>query len=264
MNIVVIGSGNVATHLAKSLHGTGCTILQVYSRNIAHARQLSERVDAKAINNFREITLSADFYIFSVSDGALPEILPQISQNKGTWLHTAGSIPMNIFEPYVQHFGVIYPLQTFSKHREINLSQVPFFIEGCSDKTVKKVELLIKRLSLKVQHLSSQKRKHLHLAAVFACNFVNHLYALSEKIVSEQEIDFNVLKPLIMETAEKVQSMSPREAQTGPAIRNDSTVIDKQIELLDDVNRKMIYRFLSESIYRLERGKTDVKLKKQK
>lgn len=251
MNIVIIGSGNVATHLAKAFRDAKHCIVQVYSRNLAHAERLAEKVGAEAIDNLRLITDDASMYLFSITDNALLEMLPFVPRKTGTWLHTAGCLSMHVFKGYSRDYGVLYPLQTFSKTRTLNISDVPIFIESNRPDKIEKIEQLARSISPKVEYLSSEKRKYLHLSAVFACNFVNHLYALSEEILKEQHIRFDVLKPLILETADKIQSMSPHEAQTGPAVRNDTSIIEKHLEMLDDANYKEIYRLISEQIYKM-------------
>jgi predicted short-subunit dehydrogenase-like oxidoreductase (DUF2520 family) len=252
MKIILIGSGNLAIHLAISLHKSRNEIAQVFSRTHENAKSLPEKVDANYTDDIAKIDRNANLYIFSLKDDALPEILEKMPKTTGIWAHTAGSIPMDIFSEYTDSYGVIYPLQTFSKNREVNFSDIPVFIEGSNFETTHLLETLAQRISKNVQSLSSEKRKYLHLAAVFACNFTNHLYALSAEILEKEDIPFDVLKPLIMETAAKVMEINPKEAQTGPAVRFDESIINKQIDLLSDSDLKKIYLLLSEGIFERE------------
>lgn len=249
MKVVAIGAGSVATHLIGALHKSGCQIMQVYSRTIQSATALAEQVGAMAINHIYSVYSDADYYIFSVKDDALSEIITQMPKTKGTWLHTAGSVSMNIFDGFHHSFGVLYPFQTFSRQRKVEFSTIPLFIEANNDDALQSVNRLAMYLSDKIQLLSSDKRRYLHLCGVLSCNFVNHLYSLSERILQEQGIAFEALLPLITETVNKVKHLSPSEAQTGPALRNDERTMQAHLLLLQDDNLKQIYKLLSQSIY---------------
>ena len=248
--IVFIGAGNVATHMSKAFLKTDNKVIQVYSRTIEHAQILADEVHADFTNDLENIRNDADMYIFSVKDDALPEILHRMPKTGGIWIHTAGSVPQHIFAPYLTNYGVIYPLQTFSKNRSISFSKTPLFIEASNAETRKIIESLATTLSPKVYYLNGEKRQYLHLSAVFACNFANHMYTLAADILENEGIPYDVLKPLIEETAEKVKEMSPRNAQTGPAVRFDKQVMKKHLDLLKDEEKKHIYRLLSESIHK--------------
>lgn len=248
--IVFIGAGNVATNMAKAFRKTDHKVLQVYSRTIGHAQMLANEIHAEFTNNPAKIRTDADVYIFSVKDDALPEILHRMPKTNGTWIHTAGSVPMRIFAPYIANYGVIYPLQTFSKKRTVNFADIPLFIEANNNETRETIQSLATALSPKVYYMEGEKRQYLHLSAVFACNFANHMYTLAADILENEGIPYDVLKPLIEETAEKVKEMSPRNAQTGPAVRFDKQVMKKHLDLLKDEEKKHIYRLLSESIHK--------------
>lgn len=250
MKIVFIGSGNVATHLAKALHNAGQDIVQVFSRNMENARVLSSLFSANATDDIRQIIPNADIYIFSVKDDVLPELISQIPSNKGLWVHTAGTVPVDVFASYSQNYGVFYPLQTFSKERAIDFSAIPIFIEGCNNEVTSILEKLAKSISDNVRFLSSEKRRYTHLAAVFACNFVNHMYVLASEVLEQGDVPFHVLEPLIKETAAKIREMTPQEAQTGPAVRFDEKVISKHLELINDEATREIYNIISNSIYK--------------
>lgn len=248
MEIVLIGSGNVATHMAMALKGAGHRIVQVYSRTMRNAKLLACKVGANPIDDVDTVHSAADLYIFSVRDTALPEIASQMPLTTGVWAHTAGSIPVSVLFPHKER-GVLYPLQTFSKEREVNFKDIPLFIEGESIETTTLLKELAEGISENVYFLSGDKRRFLHLAAVFACNFTNHMYTLASEIMGEEEISFRMLNPLIAETAAKAMEMDPHAAQTGPAVRFDEKVIQKHLELLNDPMKKEIYALLSKSIH---------------
>lgn len=249
MKIVFIGSGNVATHLATALKASGHEIVQVYSRTSKNAAVLAEKTGAEAIDRITDVTPGADLYVFSVKDDALPSLIAGMPPANGIWIHTAGSVPMSLFSDRAKEYGVLYPLQTFSKEREISFSNIPLFIEGSSTETARQLEELAGTLSNNVHHLPGEKRAILHLAAVFACNFTNHMYALSDEIIGAEGLPFDVLKPLIAETAAKAMEMPPRQAQTGPAVRFDEKVMSAHLERLKSPAMKKLYTLLSESIY---------------
>jgi len=257
MKIVFIGAGRLATNLAKELYGKKYNIIQVYSRTFESAKLLSDQVDASPTNIISEIVTDADLYIFSVKDSVLVELISKIPSDKGLWVHTSGSISMDVFQGYTKRYGVIYPFQTFSKERKVDFSKVPLLIEANNEDDILLVERFCRKLSEIVYRLSSEKRQYIHLTGVFACNFVNHMYAISEEILKKEEIPFDILLPLIDETAAKVHQLSPRLAQTGPAIRYDENIINKHIGLIDDPAIKSIYTLLSESIYATYNRKTD-------
>lgn len=246
--IVVVGSGNVATHMAIALNAAGHDILQIWSRTLHNAEILSNRVDAEAIDHLHELDCTADLYLFSVKDAALSDIVMQMPSTGGVWVHTAGSLSLSSLDPHI-HKGVIYPLQTFSKSREVLFSAVPLFVEGDSPETTKLLSDMAKSISDSVYFLPGEKRKILHLAAVFACNFTNHMYTLASDILEEEQLPFDYLIPLITETVNKVKNLSPKDAQTGPAVRFDENVMEKHQALLHDSLKRDIYTLLSRSIH---------------
>ena len=250
MNIVLIGAGNVATQLGSAFQEKGFPVVQVYSRSWSAAETLGKKLQTNYTHQLQQIAPEADVYVFSLKDAVLPEFLKTFPAVGGLWVHTAGSLPMAIFEASAAtRYGVFYPLQTFSKNREISFEQIPIFTEANHPADRQLLEQMASTLSGRVIPLSSEKRKYLHLAAVFACNFTNHLYDLAAQILEDQAIDWRVLLPLIEETAAKVQEFSPKDAQTGPAVRSDLSVIEQQLEILkDDPEKREIYRMLSRSI----------------
>jgi len=249
MKVVLIGAGNVATHLSTALRKAGYRILQVYSRSIESAKTLAQNLNCSFTIDYSEIREDADFYIFALKDDALPDAIAGITPNDGLWIHTSGSVPIDVFKGYAKRYGVMYPLQTFSKERYQDFNNVPIFVEGVGEDEEFAVHQIASSISSCVSFLSSEKRKYLHLAAVFACNFTNHLYSLAWDILEKQDINPSVLLPLIDETAAKVHVMRPDTAQTGPAVRFDTNIIAKHLSMLDDKLSEDIYNLISESIH---------------
>lgn len=254
MKIVLIGAGNLSTHLGKALHAAGHDMVQVFSRTMQSAETLASLLDAEPLTDMAQVRDDADVYIFSVKDSALEQLLSQLcGGEKKVFLHTAGSMPMSVFRGKALHYGVLYPMQTFSKQREVDFSIIPCFIEANDEFALKQIEGLAGQISHRVYQLSSEDRKYLHLSAVFACNFANHCYAASQELLQQHGIPFDVMLPLIDETAAKVHGMTPKEAQTGPAVRYDENVIGKQIQLLENQPYfQKIYDCMSKSIHELE------------
>lgn len=250
-NIVIIGAGNLATQLALALNEKNIRISQIYSRTIESARELAEKVAAEFTNDLSQINTDADIYFIAVKDSAIQQVLENLKLNEDRLIvHSAGSVPMQIMDGFSQNYGVFYPLQTFSKSRKVDFSAIPICIEANHPWSLVKLQEIAALLSETVRQINSEERKTLHLAAVFANNFVNHLYAVSANILQDKHLNFDLLKPLILETAEKVQSLQPIDAQTGPAQRNDESVINAQLNMLQDTPEfKKIYSFVTESIF---------------
>ena len=255
MKIVFIGAGNVATHLAKELYKYKHEIVQVYSRTMDSAQALASQVTSATTDDLSQIRQDADIYMFSVKDSVLPDVLSQVPPNNGLWIHTAGSMSMDIFEKHILRYGVIYPFQTFSKNCIIDWKAIPLFVEASSASDLSVLTNIASQLSNKVTELSSDKRRFIHLTGVFACNFVNHMYALSSSILEKAQLPFDVALPLIDETARKVHTLNPLDAQTGPAVRFDENVMDKHLEMIEDEKVKNIYRLLSDSIHQTSLNK---------
>lgn len=254
MKIVLIGAGNLATNLGKALLAAGHDIVQVYSRTQESASLLADIVGASPVTDISLVRADADVYFVSLKDSVVGEMVPMLCKGKENkvFIHTAGSLPLDVFQGMAMHYGVLYPMQTFSKNKEVDFSVIPCFIEANDDYAHGMVEELAHQLSHSVYELSSADRKYLHLSAVFACNFVNHCYAISQEVLEKHGIPFDVMLPLIDETAQKVHSLSPKEAQTGPAVRYDQNVIRNQATLLkDNPLLKEIYERMSMSIHRM-------------
>ena len=232
--IILIGAGNLATNLGMALFKAGHTINQVYSRTMESAETLAEKLHAQPTTDIGILASNADIYIVALKDNVIASLLPALTKRREDrlFVHTAGSMPADIFKPYVKQYGVLYPMQTFSKTRLVSFEHIPCFIEANTPQTFLTIQQLASSLSDKVIELPSEKRKPLHLAAVFACNFSNLCYHLADKVLATENIPFDVMLPLIDETAQKVHDMPPAMAQTGPAIRYDRNVIDKHIDML--------------------------------
>jgi predicted short-subunit dehydrogenase-like oxidoreductase (DUF2520 family) len=248
MNIALIGAGNVAASLGMALQQASFSIVQVYSRTERAASLLSSRLHTSYTTDIRSIRSDVDVSVFSVKDDAIPLILQQMPFGKGLYVHTAGSVPATVFQPYVQRYGVFYPLQTFTKGREQSFKRIPILYEANS----REDETLLQEIAATLSDINlptdSDKRKYIHLSATFACNFTNHLYSLAAEILEEQQIPYQLLLPLIEETAAKIRISHPKDSQTGPAVRRDMETIRQHLQLLSDKNKREIYEALTQSI----------------
>lgn len=252
--ICMIGAGNVATNLAQAFQSSGYEVNAVFSRTMKHAKSLASSLNgAKAFDNFDDLP-DADVYVFCVKDDVMPILVQQLAQIKpaseSLVLHTAGSVPLSKLSTLFKNAAVLYPMQTFSAARSVDFSKIPLFVEGSNELSLRRVTSLATSISSSVTELDSEHRRFLHLAAVFACNFTNHCYALASNILKEAGIAPECLLPLIDETAAKVHDMSPAEAQTGPAVRWDRSVLELHRQLLESrAELQDIYMALSQSIH---------------
>lgn len=253
MKIVFIGAGNLATNLCHALKFAGHDIIQVYSRTIESAQVLTNLCGGVPVNDIKLIANDADLYVVALKDSVLSELLPDICNGRSDkiFVHTAGSVTMDIFKGLTDNYGVVYPLQTFSKSRILAFDDIPCFIEANNPATEKTLQTLAESICKNVRIISSEQRKHIHLAAVFASNFSNHCYALAADILERNSLSFNCLLPLIKETANKVEYMHPAKAQTGPAVRFDENIISKQSALLDyNQDMRRVYDLMSLNIHK--------------
>ena len=237
--IVLVGAGNVATHLG--LRDAGYAVLQVFSRTEESASALAGKLNCPYTTDINQVVPDAELYVVSVKDAVLAEVIPPLVRRnpKALFVHTAGSMPMDV-------------MQTFSKSRAVDFSTVPFFIEGSGREEAEALKAVAERIGGKVYEATSEQRRYLHIAAVFACNFTNHMYALAHRLLDSHGLPFEVMLPLIDETARKVHELPPLEAQTGPARRYDENVIGKHLEMLADEPRLAeLYEKISQSIHRL-------------
>lgn len=245
LQVVVIGSGNVAQHLIKVFGETaGVELVQALARKPETLTRLLP--NEKITDNFSNLK-EADIYIIAVTDDAVADVSSALPFENRLVMHTSGSVPMEALDGKNRR-GVFYPLQTFSRNKAVDFKTIPLCLESEKESDYAILEQLAKSISNSVYHITSEQRKALHVAAVFASNFTNHMYALGSDICKENEIPFEILKPLIQETADKVQQLEPRAAQTGPAIRHDSQTIEKHLEFLQDKNKKQIYKLITQSI----------------
>lgn len=245
IRITLIGSGNVAQHLIKAFAKSEVVeIVQVFSRK---KETLASLIDFDKIVNDYESLKEADLYIIAVSDKAISEVSKQLPFQNRVVVHTSGAASLDVLDPKNRK-GVFYPLQTFSKNKEIDFSTIPMCLEAENTFDFRVLETVAKSISNAVFAINSDQRKALHVAAVFVNNFTNHLYQIGQEICDEHKVPFEVLKPLIQETAEKINTLTPIDAQTGPAKRHDSTTIEAHLEYLSNENQKNIYKILTQSI----------------
>jgi predicted short-subunit dehydrogenase-like oxidoreductase (DUF2520 family) len=249
MNIVIIGSGNVAAVLGRKFKAAGHTIAQIYSRNAAAATELAYEWDSESTNYKTTITKQADVYIIAVNDDAIDEVIDELRLSGKVVAHTAASVPKEILKTVTSHYGVFYPLQSLRKEMTA-LPDIPIFFDGSDDKAKKVLEQLAHSIAAeKVVEAGDDARLKLHVAAVVVSNFTNHLYVLAEEYCQKEGLAFKQLLPLIEETALRIKNTSPKLAQTGPAIRHDKETIGKHIELLKNHPQlKNLYVLLTESI----------------
>ena len=247
MQIVLIGSGNVAFHLAKAFTEAQIPISQIFGRNTTELQKISEQF---SIPFSTETLADADLYIISVSDSSIAEVSSLIKNKNALVTHTSGSVSREALNGNYRK-SVFYPLQTFSKSKNLDYSKIPFFIDAENENDEEILKNLASKISKNVMIANDEKRKYIHLTAVFACNFVNHLYARAKEISDSQGIPFDYFLPLIDETTQKIHELEPKLAQTGPAIRNDEKVLKLHESLLTDEEKLKIYKTLNESIKKM-------------
>lgn len=245
INVVIIGSGNVAQHLIQAFaKSSEIEVLQVFSRR---KEMLTHLLDSSKITNNFNGLVEADLYIISVSDDAITNVSSQLPFKNRLVVHTSGSVPMNSLDDKNRK-GIFYPLQTFTKGKEIDFKPIPICLEGENESDLILLEKVAKTISNNVHKINEKQRKALHISAVFVNNFVNEMYRIGNEICEENKIPFEILKPLILETVNKVMTLSPEEAQTGPAKRNDTQTINTHLDFLSNENHATIYKILTQSI----------------
>lgn len=254
MRLVLIGAGNLATQLGLALLRSGHEVAQVYSRTETSARALAEQLCCAWTDDLQAVT-DADLYLLAVKDGVLAQVAAQLVRRHAgaLFVHTAGSMPLQVLaDAGAARCGVFYPMQTFSRTRMVDFTHIPVFIEASSPADEQLIAALAASVSQRVSTLSSADRRYLHLGAVLVCNFTNHCYARAARLLRQHGLPFDVMLPLVDETAAKIHQLSPEQAQTGPAVRYDRNVIDKHLELLAaDASLAELYRLMSEDIHRL-------------
>lgn len=251
IRIVILGSGNLADSLAMAVVKSELNLIQIYARNIEQGQELAQRCGCDYTDSIESVA-KADLYILAVSDRSIEALSEQLNVDDNSVLaHTSGCVSIDTLSQKIKNRAVIYPLQTFTKGREIDLHTAPVMIEGTTTQAIACARLFAENISGKVIEISSEKRAKVHLAAVFANNFVNHMYTVGEKLINQADLPFDLLKPLIDETARKaIESESPISVQTGPAVRNDYQTKSKHCEMLQyQVELKTMYINLSNSIW---------------
>lgn len=232
INISIIGSGNMASHLAKQFKLRGIELLNIYARDISKATLLSELIGAKPIDNLKDLIFDPDFLIIAIKDDAIEELAKYIDISPNTIVcHTSGTVSSETLKQFKNH-GVFYPLQTFTKSKSVDFQQIPICVHGNTSQSLERLEKLAKLLSNRVYPMNNQQRSVLHLAAVFINNFINHTLGITQDICSSNDIPFEVLNPLLMETISKAEKQNAFEIQTGPAVRNDEQTLSKHLDLL--------------------------------
>jgi predicted short-subunit dehydrogenase-like oxidoreductase (DUF2520 family) len=242
VSIVILGTGNVATHLYKAFQQTKeCEVVQVYNHKTESLQAFENlTVTTTHLSELKE----ADLYLICLKDDVIESVANQIQTQSGIIAHTSGS--QSILK--LPNSAVFYPLQTFSKTSSLDYSKIPFCLEANSEENLKTLKFIASKISNEVFEISSSQRQTLHLSAVFVCNFTNHLYTIGEQICKEDDMPFDILKALIQETSDKVQAQSPSKVQTGPAIRKDRSTIKRHLKQLKDKRHKDIYQLLTQSI----------------
>ncbi len=247
MKIVIIGSGNVAAHLARAFKQNAIAVEQLFGRNFHDLKEISDEL---LIPFSTTALVPADLYLLCVSDRAVQDISKLITAENCLVAHTSGSLPIDILKGNYRKAN-FYPMQTFSKSRALSYEEIPFFIEAENEHDSKLLSELARKISPAVVNSTHEKRKFMHLTAVFACNFVNHLFARAKEISDAQQIPFEYFLPLIKETTAKIEKLDPKLAQTGPAVRNDQRVLQLHEEIITDEQHLKIYRTLNESIKKM-------------
>lgn len=256
MKAIFIGSGNVATHLSVALQEKGVEIIQIYSRTPANAEVLAHKLGCTYTCDIYDIRTDADIYFYALKDSAFRTFIRNFDVPNAIHVHTAGSVSIREFDGFATKYGVFYPLQTFSKSKPVDFSTVPICVEASSTAIQEQLFNLGKLLSEKTYNITSEQRKSLHLAAVFACNYTNYMYDIASQILEDSGLLFDIIKPLIMETADKVQTLTPYDAQTGPAVRYDEAIITKQMSMLKGKSEfKKLYKLLAKGINKRHKNK---------
>jgi len=241
LKVTILGTGNVASHFIKAFDKSKeAQIVEIYNRNQEGLNEYSDFHTTTKINALKK----ADVYLVCIKDDAIDPLIQKIELD-GIVAHTSGSVPL-LDSP--NRDAVFYPLQTFSKDKKVDFTDLPFCIEAENESDAQTLKLLAGSVNSKFFDVNSRQRQELHLAAVFVCNFVNHLYHIGHDICKQKNLPFDILRPLIKETADKINYKEPKEAQTGPALRNDETTIDRHIKQLESPIYKELYRYLTASI----------------
>jgi len=248
MKVCIIGSGNVATVLGRKINAAGHQVIQVFSRNILHAQNLAAELGAAATNDWQGIEGGADIYLLCLSDSAIIEATEKLGHLKGLVLHAAGSLSINILKACSVNCGVLYPLQSLRKEKP-HYETIPLLVDGNTSDSLCLVKDFAETISHRVEQAGDSQRLSLHIAAVFVNNFSNHLYSLAAAYCEKEHVSFDLLKPIIEETALRLRDYDPRQFQTGPAVRNDLLTIGKHEQLLAGYPSMLaVYKAITASI----------------
>ncbi len=255
--IVIIGTGRVAGHLAERLNVLELGLFQILGRNPQNAQKIASQLqNCDAISDYSKLEKTNDLFIIAVSDDSIADVarnLAEILPKNALVVHTSGSVSSSVLGDYFENYGVLYPLQTFSKNEKNDWQTTPICICGNNEKATQKLTFFAEKLSSKVFFIDDKQRASLHVAAVFANNFTNHLFAIAQNICEQENISFDILRPLIATTAQKVQTNSPDTVQTGPAARGDQKTIERHLSYLNDSNNPdlaELYELISRMIFR--------------
>lgn len=245
IRIVILGTGNIGSHLVAAFENVSAIeVVQVYNRSEAGLKEL--RFRGSKTTQLDQLA-DADCYIIAVPDDVVAQISDNLPFENRFVVHTSGSVSLNELNSKNRK-GVFYPLQTFSKNRKVYFNDIPLCLEATNQKDLELLKTMARTISSAVFKIDSEKRKHLHLAAVFVCNFVNHLYHIGHEITENHQLPFSILIPLIKETTSKIERGAPMAMQTGPAKRNDTSTMKKHLDLLDIPIQKELYKLLSQAI----------------
>ena len=248
MKVSIIGSGNAATVLGRQIKAAGHNVLQVYSRNIYHAKFLADELQCRATDDWESIVTDADIYLVALSDAAIPEAAIMLGLKKGLVLHTAGSVSIEALKNCSVNYGVLYPLQSLRKEK-MDYENIPLLVDGNTADDLCLIEDFAGTISKQVQKADDAYRLKIHVAAVLVNNFTNHLYSLAAEYCEQEQVSFDLLKPLIEETTDRLKDHDPRLVQTGPAVRNDQPTIERHLQMLAAYPAlKKVYELMTESI----------------
>lgn len=255
MLLSLIGTGNVAAALGNAFLEAGHSIQQVYDRKFNAAQKLAKQLNANPVSDLKELSLGSDVYLLCVSDDAIENVARQILLKEILCVHTSGATSIDVLKKKFVQCGVIYPVQTISAKRKLNFKEIPVCIEASNKHVERQLKNLAISISDNVQHINSEQRLYLHLAAVFANNFANRLYSDAADLLEDQHLSFRLLNPLILETALKAIELDPRKVQTGPAARNDQLTIKKHLQLLEFYpGLRKVYHLLTKQIQQQQKN----------
>lgn len=256
--IVILGAGNVGYQLAWHLHNSGQQIVQIFGRHLPSAKWIGNLMDIPCTNSYDEIKKDADIYLVTVKDDAIMEVAANLKLNGQVIAHTSGSVPGSVLKNVSPNYGIFYPLQTMSKNVSVDFSVIPVCVDAANEETLQTLRNLADTLTNHIIEVNDEQRFAIHLAAVFANNFTNHLFSIAQVILEQSGLSFEIFKPLINETVRKIQNHDPVNVQTGPAIRHDSLTIQRHLDYLKKDGRFAdIYKMLTDDIQKWQPVKTD-------